>query len=63
MKPNEGNNSEEYWTTAIADFFSLGVKEAQVPVLSLNYEAARKIAQALGVNVEIKGANYVFIKM
>ncbi len=63
MKPNEPINSEKYWTKAVADFFSLGMKEAQVPLLSLNQDMAQNIAQVLEVRVEIKGANYVFTRI
>ena len=50
----------DYWSAAVKDFFKLGLKEALVPLASLNYATAKAIGQNLNASVEVRGSDYVF---
>ena len=60
MDSGETDNTEQYWTKAIAGFFKLGVRDATVPLSSFDYDMAQTIAFKLNGRVEVKGTDYVF---
>ena len=60
MNTNETEKSEQYWIKALEDFMKLGVKEAFIPLSSLDHSTAKAIALKLDFHVKVKDANYVF---